>query len=62
MERFIKSDRELNIMSDIVFKNYNGRKIILWGNSNELREVLRERYHLKVEFVVTSLEHIVNGT
>ena len=62
MERFIKSDRELNIMSDIVFKNYNGRKIVLWGNSNELREVLKERYHLKVEFVVTSLEHIVNGT
>lgn len=52
---------ELYILAEIVAKNYNGRKIALWGDSKSLREVLMSKYNIKVDIVITLMNEIVNN-
>lgn len=52
---------ELYVLAGIVAKNYNGRKIVLWGDSRELRDVLRSQYNINVSIVVTLMSEIVNN-
>lgn len=55
-------EREMYLVAEIAAKNAHGRQIVLWGNSNELRAVLKKYFQLEVKFVVTILQNIVNGT
>ncbi len=62
IDKISRAERELYLIADIVAQNKRDRKVVLWGNSNELREVLRKYFKIEVAFVVTILDHIVNGT
>ncbi len=52
---------ELYLLSTIVAQNYNGRKIAIWGDSQELREILKESYNIGIDIVVTLMNEIVNN-
>ncbi len=55
-------NKELHYMAKIVADNYRGRKVLLWGDSPGLREILKVKYGIQIEFVVTVLKNIINGT
>ncbi|RJW04460.1 hypothetical protein DW887_05420 [Lachnospiraceae bacterium AM40-2BH] len=56
-----RNKKEIYILAGIIKENVKGRKIILWGDSPMLRNVLKEKYNLEVAFVVTVLQNLVNG-
>lgn len=62
MNNISESEKEMYFLASIVAKNAHGRKIVLWGNSNELRRVLKKYFDLDVAFVITILKDIINGT
>lgn len=49
-----RSNRDIYAIADLVARNCNGRKVILWGDSPELRKVLVEECGLSTPFIVTS--------
>ncbi len=61
-ERQIKSQMFTNLapaevfwyyLAKIVAENYNGRKVALWGESGELRHILKKYYNITVDCVLT---------
>lgn len=57
-----REEAEFYYIANIAAQNRNGRKVVLWGNSDGLRNVLKKYFHIDVAFVVTILDHLVNGT
>lgn len=61
MENINKNEQELYIISQIINENVNGRKLALWGDSKELRSILKKSFNLEISCIVTVLPNLVNG-
>ena len=57
----MSNEQELYILAKNIANNVRGRQIVLWGDSPELRNILKKEFNLEVSFVVTILDNIVNG-
>lgn len=62
MDGIPRTEQEFYVIADIVAQNRNGREVVLWGDSDGLRSVLKRYHQIEVAFVVTVLDHMVNGT
>lgn len=62
MQNIPGHEKEMYLLAKIVKENVKNRKIVLWGNDNRLRKVLKDYFNLDVAFVITILKNIVNGS
>ena len=58
---FTENQKEMYILAQNVARNINGRKVVLWGDNWQLRQMLKEHFDLEVEFIVTVIPAYVNG-
>ena len=58
---FTENEKETYLLAQIVSENANGREIVLWGDNELLRKMLKKHFNMEVAFVVTVIPNYVNG-
>lgn len=61
MKYMSHKEKELYLIAKIISDNAKGRKLALWGDSKELREVLKKYFNLEIHCVVTVVQDYMNG-
>ena len=62
MQEKLSTEQELDSIAEIVINNRKGRKVVLWGDNKYLRELLKNKYDVDIEFIVSVSDKYINGT